>query len=50
MLHMSRITSDEELKIALTRFDVIFETSDDKELRELDFLATLISDYEDKSF
>ncbi len=44
-----QITSDEELKAALARFDVLFETNDDEELKELDSLATLISDYEDKS-
>ena len=44
-----QITSSEELKIALARFDVIFETSDPEELKELDALATLICDFEDKS-
>lgn len=45
-----QITTDEELKIALDRANEIFETDDAQELKELDLLATLISDYEDKSF
>ena len=43
-----QITSDEELKIALDRANEIWETDDAEELKELDLLATLISDYEDK--
>jgi hypothetical protein len=43
-----QIKTNDELKIALARADEIWETEDAKELNELNALATLISDYEDK--
>lgn len=45
-----QITSSEELKIALDRANEIWETDDAEELKELDVLATLICDFEEKSF
>lgn len=43
-----QIKTSDELKIALARVKELWETVDVKELEELDALATLISDYEDK--
>lgn len=43
-----QIKTTDELKLALVRADELWETEDVKELSELDELATLISDYEDK--
>jgi antitoxin component HigA of HigAB toxin-antitoxin module len=47
-MRIFQIKTNDELKIALTRVDQLWETEDAKELDELDALATLISDYEDK--
>lgn len=47
-MRILQIKTDDELKIALTRAEELWETEDVKELDELNALATLISDYEDK--
>lgn len=47
-MKLKQIKSNAELKLALTRLDEIWETEDAEELVELDFIATLISDYEDE--
>ncbi len=47
-MRILQIKTDDELKIALARAEELWETEDVKELDELDALATLISDYEDK--
>lgn len=43
-----QIKTNDELKVALARAKELWETEDVKELDELNALATLISDYEDK--
>lgn len=43
-----QIKTNDELKIALARAKELWDTEDIRELDELDALATLISDYEDK--
>lgn len=47
---LQQVQSDEELRLALSRIEEIWEvaTEGTKELAELNFLATLVSDYEDK--
>jgi hypothetical protein len=47
-MRIFQIKTNDELKIALARADELCETDDVKELEELDALATLINDYEDK--
>jgi antitoxin component HigA of HigAB toxin-antitoxin module len=47
-MRILQIKTDDELKIAIARAEELWETEDVKELDELDALATLISDYEDK--
>jgi antitoxin component HigA of HigAB toxin-antitoxin module len=47
-MRILKIKTDDELKIAIARAEELWETEDVKELDELDALATLISDYEDK--
>lgn len=47
-MRILQIKSNDELKLALARAEKLWETENAKELDELDALATLISDYEDK--
>lgn len=47
-MRIFEIKTNDELKIALARAYQLWETEDAKELDELNALATLISDYEDK--
>lgn len=47
-MRILQIRTNDELKVALARAEELWETEDVKELDELDALATLISDYEDK--
>jgi antitoxin component HigA of HigAB toxin-antitoxin module len=47
-MRILQIKTDDELKIAIASAEELWETEDVKELDELDALATLISDYEDK--
>ncbi|MFT6908941.1 MAG: antitoxin component HigA of HigAB toxin-antitoxin module [Oleiphilaceae bacterium] len=44
-----QIKTSDELKVALASLDVLLKAEHVKELDELDALATLISDYEDKN-
>jgi len=48
---IQKIQSDEELAIAVARIEEIWEVAIEgtKEFGELNFLATLVSDYEEKS-
>jgi antitoxin component HigA of HigAB toxin-antitoxin module len=43
-----QIETTDELNLALARINELWETEDATELNELNTLATLISDYEDK--
>lgn len=47
---MKQVQSDEELRIALARIEEIWEvaTEGTQELAEIHYLATMVSDYEDK--
>jgi len=47
-MRIFQIKTNDELKVALVRADELRETDDVKELEELDALAALISDFEDK--
>jgi antitoxin component HigA of HigAB toxin-antitoxin module len=47
-MRIIQITTNDELNKALIRMEKLWESKDVKELEELDTLATLINDYEDK--
>ncbi len=47
---IQQVQSDEELRLALARIEEIWEVATDgtQELAEINYLATMVSDYEDK--
>lgn len=47
-MKVEKIQTNEDLKLALSRVEKLWDSEDPQEVVELNSLATLISDYEDK--
>lgn len=47
-MKLKQIKTKEDLKLALSRVEELWDSEDPQDVGELDSLATLISDYEDK--
>lgn len=47
-MKLKQIKTHEDLKLALSRVEELWDSEDLQEVGELDSLATLISDYEDR--
>jgi len=51
-MKIKQVQSDDELRLALARIEEIWEvaTEGSQELAEINYLAIMVSDYEDKLF